>query len=320
MFAGTVPTAEVLGTGVEIDDLPGRAWPLVEIADRSEEPPGAGVVLERTRRAVTAMVNAGERVFVFVSRRGYAPAFRCINCGEMRQCAACGSGPGRGSSCDRCGAAVGACPACGGRRFAPLGAAVGRVVDDLARSVGDAVGEAGRGRLVTVGTERDLPSIEPGALSVVIDADSMILAPNYRATEDALRIMSRVATKVRRGSGHRCIVQTAMAHHPVIAALRHGGPEDFMADVLEQRRQAGFPPSGDLLAIEVSPAPERVDGELRSAAGDATVLGPADQGGRARWLVQGRDLRPLRIRLRSLVQDWRDAGLRVRADSDPLDL
>jgi primosomal protein N' (replication factor Y) len=320
MFTGTVPTAEVLGTGVEIDDLPGRAWPLVEVADRAEEPPGAGVVLERTRRAVTAMVKAGERVFVFVSRRGYAPAFRCINCGEMRQCAACESGPGRGDTCDRCGAGVGPCRECSGRRFAPLGAAVGRVVDDLARSVGDHVGEAGQGRLVTVGTERDLPAIEPGALAVVIDADSMILAPNYRATEDALRIMSRVATKVRRGSGHRCVVQTAMAHHPVITALRHGGPESFMAEVLEQRMSAGFPPSGEVLAIEIAPGATRVDTELRAAAGDATVLGPADQGGRSRWLVQGRDLRPLRIRLRSLVQDWRDAGLRVRVDADPIDL
>lgn len=321
MYTGTVPTAEVLGAGVEIDDLPGRAWPLVEIADRGEEPPGAGIVLERTRRAVQAAVNRGDPVFVFVSRRGYAPAFRCIRCGELRRCPACGSGPGLGDACDRCAAPVGSCPECGGKRFAPLGAALGRVIEDLARSVGDAVGEAGSGRPVAVGTERDLPHLSPVALAIVIDADSMVLAPNYRATEDALRIMSRVATTVRRGPGHRCLVQTAMPDHPVLRALRHGGPEEFMQELLEQRSQAGFPPSGQLMAIELAPPGPGIDDELRAAAAtDGEVLGPADQRGRWRWLIQGRELRPLKIRLRRLVQEWRDRGLRVRIDADPVDL
>jgi primosomal protein N' len=111
-----------------------------------------------------------------------------------------------------------------------------------------------------------------------------------------------------------------MPDHPVIAALRHGGPADFMRSVLEDRRAAGFPPSGELLAVEVAPPTPAVDGELRAVAGTATVLGPAEQQGRSRWLVQGRDLHPLRIRLRPQVQAWRDAGLRVRVDADPIDL
>lgn len=320
LYAGTVPTAEVLASGTDIDDLPGRAWPLVEIADRGEEPPGAGLILERTRRAVQGAVKAGHPVFVFVSRRGYAPAFRCVSCGEMRRCPSCGSGPGRGGTCDRCQAPVGPCTECGGRRFAPLGAAVGHVVDDLARSVGDAVGPAGSGHQVQVGTERDLPTVPEVALAVVIDADTMMLAPNYRATEDALRIMSRVATTVRRGHGHRCLIQTAMPHHPVMDALRHGSADRFMERLLEERAAAGFPPAGEIIALEVSPPAERVDGELRGAAGNAVVLGPAVNEGTARWLIQGRRLHPLRIRLRSLVQDWRDGGIRVRIDADPLDL
>jgi hypothetical protein len=55
-------------------------------------------------------------------------------------------------------------------------------------------------------------------------------------------------------------------------------------------------------------------------AGRADVHGPSERGGRARWLLQGRDLQGPRLMLRRLVQDWRDAGMRVRVDADPIDL
>jgi len=53
-------------------------------------------------------------------------------------------------------------------------------------------------------------------------------------------------------------------------------------------------------------------------ADDATVLGPAVDGDATRWLLQGRDLRPVRVRLRGLVQQWRDVDTRVRIDADPV--
>jgi hypothetical protein len=39
-----------------------------------------------------------------------------------------------------------------------------------------------------------------------------------------------------------------------------------------------------------------------------------------RWLLQGRDLGSVRLSLRSLIQQWREAGTVVRIDSDPIDL
>ena len=320
-YLGPVPTVEAFTSNAALIPPRGRVWPLVEIADRSEEPPGTGVLLERTRRAVHAVVASGGRVFVFTPRRGYAAAYRCVACGAVRRCAECGSGPGRGTECVRCGAATGPCDACGGKRFAPIGAGAERVIEELARSLRGAVGAAGSGAAVEVGTERDLPGAGRFDLAVIVDGDGLLLAPHYRADEDALRIMARVAALVERGRGKRCLVQTAMPEHAVFGALRHGSPVEFLQTTAAERRSAGFPPAGEVVVVEVDDAPAGADARLREMAGtDAAVFGPAETKDRSRWLIQGRDLAGFRVLLRGAVQEWRDRRARVRIDVDPTDL
>ena len=77
LHVGRVPTTDVVAEGIAIERTPGRLWPLIEIVDRTEEPPGGGVVTQRARAAVAGAVRRGERVLVFTHRRGYAPASRC---------------------------------------------------------------------------------------------------------------------------------------------------------------------------------------------------------------------------------------------------
>jgi primosomal protein N' (replication factor Y) len=321
VFAGAVPTVETLSRGVDVHQPSHRIWPLVEVIDRATEPPGGGVVMEATRRAVAGALVRHETVFVFVSRHGYAPAFRCIRCRTLRRCPRCGAGPGRGDVCRRCGAGLGPCQECGGRRFEPLGAAVGRVLDELRARFGDAVGPPDATRPVRVGTERDLPGAGPVALAVAIDPDALLLAPHYRAEEDALRLLARVAALVERGRGHRCLLQTAQPQHRVIATLRGGRPGDLLEALTAERVAEGFPPATELVAVEAEGAGPALDEALREAVGgDATVHGPAEDGGRQRWLLQAARLDPVRLRLRPLVQTWRDGGVRVRIDADPVDL
>lgn len=315
---GPVPSSEALAAGVEVYGPPGRVWPLVEIADRRDEPPGGGIVMDRTRAAIAGIVRRRGRVFVLVHRRGYAPAFRCVRCREVRRCATCGSLIDRSGACRRCGAAQATCQACGGRRFEPLGAGIGRVVDDLGRSLHGDVGTTESDRPVVVGTERDLVGLEPVDLAVSLDADALVLAPNYRAREDALRLLARLALSVRAGRGRRCLVQTAMPDEPVIETLRSGRPLPFQRAVVREREDRGFPPVGEMIAVETSGAGDGID--MAALAPNATVLGPAATDTGQRWLIQGSELRDVRIRLRTVVQDLRDRGVTVRIDADPLDL
>ena len=320
VLAGPVPTTDALISGVDVRESAGRVWPVVEVVDRTEEPPGSRLITERVRRALGMATAAGRRSFVLVHRRGYAPAFTCISCRTIRRCEVCGAAADRGSSCRRCSSSLGPCVQCGGERFQALGTGVGRAVEDLRRSLGQDVGPADEGDFrIAVGTERDLVRVDAVDLAVAIDADGLMLAPNYRATEDALRLLARLAGKVQPGKGNRCLIQTGMPTHDVIEAMRSGHPMSFLREELAHRANEGFPPSGELLVLDVTNAPESMDSELRAGA-DAVVLGPAPVGERSRWLIQGNELRQTKIRLRTLVQKWRDAGARVRVDVDPLDL
>ncbi len=320
-YAGSAPPAELVAAGVFVHPAPGRAWAVVEVVDAAEEGPGAGPVLERTRAAIRGVAAKGGTVFVHVPRRGHAPAHRCVRCGTLRRCHVCGAGPDRGSTCRRCGAVVGPCRTCGGDRFQALGLAVGRVVEDLARSLGASVGVAGSGAPVEVGTEQDLPLPATRDLAVSLDPDRLWLAPHYRAEEEAIRILGRLAATVRRGRGRRCVVQTADPGHRVVAALRSGHASALVSSIVAERTAGGLPPGGELIAVEVRGEQDSVDGDLRGiAAGEAEVYGPADSGDRWRWLVQGRSLHRFRVQLRPVVQGWRDRGLAVRIDADPIDL
>ena len=318
---GAIPPSESIASGTIIEKPLARAWPLVEVVGRDEEGPGAAVVLERTRNAIRRIVLEEGHVFVYAPRRGYAPALRCVRCGTLRRCKRCGSGPDRGSTCRRCGAATGPCTECSNDQFQALGVGVGRIVDDLSRSFGNAVAPAGHGTNVQVGTERDLPGSGTQDLAVVINPERLWLAPNYRAEEEAIRLLARIAGTVRRGSGRRCLVQTADPQHRVITALRGGDATKLMHSIVDERINWQLPPAGSLIAVEVRGDRDAVDVDLGVITKDeADLFGPAPAGDAWRWLIQGPESDRIRIRLRGVVQGWRDRGYAVRIDADPIDL
>lgn len=324
-FLSPLVSLPVLRRSPRLERPPGREWPLVEVADRNEEPPTGSVLLDRARRAIANAADDAGGVFVLVSRRGYAAAFRCARCGTLRRCAGCGSAVTGSDRCLRCGAGAEACVECGASTWRPLGAGMGVVVDDLARSLGSKVGDPAAGARVTVGTERDLIGRHDHALAVAVDVDGMALAPNYRAGEDALRTLVRLAQTVGRGRGRRLLVQTSDPSQPVVRALVAGHSGAFLAEELGIRRRSGFPPFGSLLALEVSGDVDAdvlgdATRELASGLPGATVLGPAESGDRLRWLVTGEDLDAAKIRLRQVVGRLRDRGAQVRVDVDPIDL
>ena len=79
IFFGPTPSVEVLAAGSEVIRTGNRAWPLVEIVDRSEEPPGSGLVAEPTIAALRAVSSRGEKCFVFTFRKMVDQTVREIN-------------------------------------------------------------------------------------------------------------------------------------------------------------------------------------------------------------------------------------------------
>jgi primosomal protein N' (replication factor Y) len=319
LLCDLVPSAEAVSRSGTVTSTARRSWGHVEVVDRREDPVGTGLLAPVTVAALRAAVAEGRRVLLFTDRR--VAAQRCVRCRALRRCDGCGAGPGSGQVCSRCGSPVGACGACGGGRFEALGSGAPRVLADAGRLVGrENSGEVGSGRPVVVGTERDLPGLAVD-LTIVVDADGPILAPHYRASEDALRLLARAVAAAGSGRGRRAIVQTADPEHPVIETLRRGDPVEFIRADAARRAAMGFPPGGEVVALEASGLPDGAAADLVSELGSrAEVLGPAQSGDGLRWLLQGRDLTAARTVLRGVVGRWRESGARVRVDSDPIEL
>ena len=315
-----VPTLESLHLGAQVVIPAGREWSAIEVVDRTEEPPGSSLLTNRVRHAVVNAVAAGQKVFVLVTARGYAPAFRCLACSELRVCQACGTHATGDETCRRCGEVLGACKNCGGHEFAPLGAGIGRMIEDLARFVDRTrIGGGEDGLQVAVGSERDLVGLGGVGLGVVVDFDGMTGAPHYRATEDTLRLIARLAQATEPGRS-RVMVQTSRKDQPLLRTLVAGHAKPFLDAEAELRERAGFPPFGSLIAIEID-VDHEADTLIREAVGEhGVVRGPARMRDRQRWLIQGPDLDQARIGLRSAVGTLRSQGARVRVDADPIDL
>lgn len=79
VFFGPTPSVEVLATGAEVSRVGNRAWPLVEIVDRSEEPPGSGLISDNVRAALRAVSGRGDRCFVFTFRKMVEQTVQEIN-------------------------------------------------------------------------------------------------------------------------------------------------------------------------------------------------------------------------------------------------
>lgn len=264
VFIGSTPSVEVLAAGAEVLRVGNRAWPHVEIVDRSDEPPGSGLLASSVVAALRAITNSGERCFVFTGRRTIEETAAEVN------------------------------------------ARLGR----------PAVGLEGP---VVVGVERDLAGLEPVALTVATNVDGLLMAPGYRASEEALRQLARLANSLKTGPGHRMMVQTFDPASALVETLRRGDPAPYLESVLIERAKSGAPPSTEMIAVEIrGEQPLGVDQDLSALPG-ATVVGPLEIERGRRWLLEG-DLGKARIELRRLAGHWRTSDTAVRIDADPIDL
>ena len=332
------------------DRIDGRPLPPVEVLDMREVPGSAGPLHPVTRQALAGLgADEGAKAIVMLNRRGFSPHLSCGSCGAAVTCPNCDVSLvlHRGAAvvgCHHCGHAEPvpkACAECGSVSISRHGAGTERIenlVGELAapapvfRLDADTVaGRGGHGRVlseferarggVLVGTQmvakgHDFPDV---SLSVLIDADSTLRYPDFRAEERTFALVSQLAGRSGRGErGGRVLVQTlAPDAAPIAAAARHD-TAGFLAGELERRREFGYPPFSSLLAVELTgpaepaliAAGDRVAEALRPALGpDAELLGPAP-----RFRRRGRYRRRLLIKSASPERDA--AAVRTALD-DP---
>ena len=95
----------------------------------------------------------------------------------------------------------------------------------------------------------DFPDV---TLAVVLDADSTLRFPDFRAEERTFALIAQLAGRAGRGpEGGRVLVQTTAPDAPAIEAAARHDTEGFLAGELERRRALRYPPYADLIRVVV---------------------------------------------------------------------
>lgn len=321
------PTLEALGWGRLLEPERGRergGWPVVEVVDRRSDEPGRASLI--TDPLVRALRSDG-RVVCVLNRTGRARLLACRSCGELARCAVCDASveqPGHDLRCRRCEAVrPPVCLACGAGTFKNLRAGVARLREELEALVREPVAEVTAttegvpGTRVLVGTEAVLQRLPSADVVAFLDLDQELLAPRYRAAEQALGLLARAARVAgasgpRRGgrAAGRLLLQTRLPDHEVVQAAVHGEPQRVAAAERGRREVLALPPFSAV--AEVSGAGGRSYAGALSPHPDLQVA----EVGEDRWLVRATDHASL---CDALAATPRPAG-RLRVAVDPLRL
>ena len=345
---------------LELGGRIGAELPPVRIVDLRRE---AGYPLSAPLlRELRGVAERRGRAILLLNRRGIAPALHCRACGTTLRCPNCDVALvlHRDSSlrCHHCGHAEGApaaCPACGSPDLAQLGAGTEKLERELHRELpelelirldADAVAKpaelaASLARFrdtegaVLLGTQmvakgHHFAGVE---LAAVVDADTGLALPDFRAEERTFQLITQLAGRSGRDAPGRVLVQTFQPDSRAVSYAARHDVRGFLDGELERRRALGYPPFQHLVRIVVS-GPELDDAmraleELKAGLSGAELLGPAPLlrlRGRSRAQLVGKTDRPraLATRAAALLSaaavPMRRAGLDAVVDVDPQSL
>jgi len=309
--------------------------------------------------ALGGVAERGGKAILLLNRRGLAPAVHCRACGVTRRCPNCDVAltlhDDHSLRCHHCGRAerMGeTCPACGSAELARIGAGTQKLERELAKHVpelerirldADAIKKPEQlrdalrrfsqsKRAVLVGTQmvakgHHFPGVE---LAAVVDADTALGLPDFRAEERTFQLLTQLAGRSGRDAPGRVIVQTFQPDARAITYAARHDVKGFLDGELERRRALGYPPFRHLVRIVVS-GPEQADAlrvleELKARLGGDELLGPAPLlrlRNRHRAQLVGKTERPRTLAthvaalLAAAAPAMRRAGLTAVVDVDP---
>ena len=328
--------------------------------------PFSPLLLARIREAL----ERGEQAILFQNRRGFAPIIECHQCGWVPTCQHCDVSLTyhrqlNQLTCHYCGATYGVpteCPCCGSTDLRTRGFGTEKIEEQLREVFPEAriarmdldttrtrnayeriISDFSAGRTnILIGTQMISKGLDFDRVSVVgiVNADSMLNMPDFRAYEHAFMMMSQVAgragRKRRRGL---VILQTKQKELPVIRQVVHNDYTGLYKDIIAERQAFHYPPYYRLIYVllrhrqesTVHQAATELGGWLRQWFG-GRVLGP-DKPSVAK--VKQQNIRKLVLKLepsldmkrvreylwlaqQQLLADRRYSSLQVFFDVDPL--
>ena len=343
---------------------------VVDMKDLYRRKMVSGPFSPRLLSAVRGALERGEQAILFQNRRGFAPMIECRQCGWVPKCPNCDISLTYHKSmnylsCHYCGYTMKVpevCPCCESKDIRGRGYGTEKIEDEIRsifpeariarmdldtthtrnayeRLINDF--STGKNNLL-IGTQMVTKGLDFGKVSVVgiLNADSMLNYPDFRAYEQAFMMMSQVSGRAgRKGKRGEVILQTKTPDLPIIQYVVHNDYPTFFKELLDERREFHYPPFYHLVYVYLKHRDENIVNtagvELGSRLRDifgVRVLGP-DKPAVARVktlsirkivlkLENGIDYPRVRQYLRgaldAMMKDKRYGALQVYYDVDPL--
>jgi primosomal protein N' (replication factor Y) len=259
----------------------------VDLRDPAQTRFSSGAISRPLHQAMTAALRDGGQVILLLNRRGFSTHIQCPACGFVLKCEHCDLALTYHRAhqtalchyCDYQAQPPVACPDCkspairyGGLGTQKLEAEVRARfpdypcermdVDSMRRrgSHDSVLSQFHRGEIrILLGTQMiakglDFPNV---TLVGVVNADTALHLPDFRAAERTFQLVAQVAGRTGRGKrGGRVLVQTLNPDHPaIVAAVRHDFP-GFARHELQLRETAHYPPFTSMIRIVVRGAVE----------------------------------------------------------------
>ncbi len=237
-----------------------HGWPFVEIVDRSDEEPWKRSLLSSP--LIAQLRQADRRVVCVLNTAGRARLVACRTCRSLQRCERCDAAVAMDDRglfvCARCGTErPQVCQACGATAMALVKPGVTRLREELEaaanRPVVAVTGDSDDlpAADVYIGTEAVLHRVRNVDVVAFLDFDQELLAPRYRAAEQALALLVRAGRLVgARARGGRVLVQTFTPGHEVLRAVQLADPDRLEAGEAERRQLLGLPPYRALAVVE----------------------------------------------------------------------
>ena len=251
------------------------------------------------------------QVILFHNRRGYAGTVECPDCGWVQKCDCCDVSltfhkSGNNATCHYCGRSYqvpSICPACGSKGVRSRGfgtekieeqaaalfpaARIARLdLDSAKNGYENILEDFQEGRTdILIGTQMVSKGLDFDRVSVVgiLQADSIMSYPDFRATERGFQLMEQVAGRAgRKDLRGTVIIQTRQPDVPVMGMVRSNDYTGFYKSQMEERNAFCYPPYSRIVTAilkghdpaAVEHAAQFMSKELVSGFGNENVLGP----------------------------------------------
>ena len=343
---------------------------VVDVKDLRRRKMMSGPFSPQLLAAVREALKNGQQAILFQNRRGFAPMVECKVCGWVPKCKNCDVSLTLHKSinlltCHYCGYTYPVpteCPNCGSTEIMGRGFGTEKIEDQIAEIFPEAkiarmdldttrtrnayerlIADFSEGRTnLLIGTQMVSKGLDFDKVSVVgiLNADSMLNYPDFRAYEHAFMMMAQVSGRAgRKGKRGLVILQTKNPTLPVIGQVVNNDYEGLYQGILEERRTFHYPPFFHLINVYVKHKYDKVCEQagyelsktLRSWFGER-VLGP-DKPAVAR--VKTMNIRKIVIKLENGIdqqkvreylkfaqqqmgKDPRYGALQIYYDVDPL--